>query len=73
MASRKEAQAAPETVTITKAAAKHLLEMVEGMASVDRAYKPCDSTIFRSWCQGAYRAPGVQDAVSQLKEALENV
>ena len=65
-------QTVNDTVILPRSALIQFVDLVEGLEKADRHYKPCQSSAFRSYAQGAYKAMNVQNALRQAKDALEN-
>ena len=70
---RAKAAAVPSTdVTIPRTILEQFVSLMEGLEAADSAYKSCQSTLFRNFAHGAYRAANMQTAYEDAKAALES-
>lgn len=69
-AKAKTANAPPGSVTVPRSVLTQFVQLVEGLEAADAAYKSCQSSLFRSYAQSAYRAGNVRAAVTLAREAL---
>lgn len=58
-------------VAISRVALEQFVSVIEGLEQADRTYQPCQSTLFRNFAQGAYKANKTLDAMNAAKAALE--
>ena len=70
---RAKAAAKPATeVTVPRTVLQQFVSLMEGLEAADSAYKSCQSTLFRNFAHGAYRAANMQTAYEDAKAALES-
>lgn len=59
-----------ETVTVPRSVLRQLVSLADSLEAADAAYKSCQASLFRAFAQSVYKAPNVQRAVEQAREAL---
>ena len=71
MATKSKAAAIPpDEVTVHRSVLRQFVSLVEGLEHAENAYKSCQSTQFRDYARGAFRAPNVLKAADQARQAL---